>query len=46
VEILPPVMLAPLTFTASYRAEPGNDFARDAAHMAQEVARIWIDGQS
>jgi DNA-binding transcriptional LysR family regulator len=46
VELDLPLVLSPLSFTASFRAEPGNEFARDAAEMARRIAREWADGQS
>ncbi|MEO0391440.1 MAG: LysR family transcriptional regulator [Pseudomonadota bacterium] len=38
VELDIPLELTPLRFTASYRTEPGNELARNAAKIATEVA--------
>jgi len=46
VELDTPVMLNPLSFTASYRTEPGNDLAREAAEIAAGVAKEWVKAQS
>ena len=46
VEIRAAIPLNPLSFTASYRTEPGNELALEGAQIAAEVARRWEDGQS
>ncbi len=40
-EVATPITLNPLTFTASYRIEIGNDLARAAAELAVKVAGRW-----
>ena len=46
VELDVPVPLNPLRFTASYRTEPGNELARNAAQIATNVALEWDAAQS
>jgi len=46
VELPVPIQLNPLSFTASYRTEPGNELAEEAAHMAAETAQLWKAQQS
>ncbi|WP_299621692.1 LysR family transcriptional regulator [uncultured Tateyamaria sp.] len=41
VEITTPIVLNPLSFTASYRTEPGNDLAQEAAGIAAMIAQDW-----
>lgn len=41
VEIRTPISLNPLFFTASYRTEPGNELAREAAEIAARIAQDW-----
>jgi len=43
VELPVPVALSPLRFTASLRAEPGNDLARNASRIAVQVAEAWMN---
>ncbi|MBC6441445.1 MAG: LysR family transcriptional regulator [Rhodospirillales bacterium] len=41
VELAVPIQLNPISFTASYLAEPGNELAREAAQIAVDTARQW-----
>ncbi|MEM1005011.1 MAG: LysR family transcriptional regulator [Pseudomonadota bacterium] len=46
VELDVPITLNPISFTASYRTEPGNELAREAAQIATEIAEHWQQNPS